>query len=192
MSQSGHFNWKIFAFLFIPDILAPCLIVSVADQSPILGEVSILRYLSRLLLPDLFSQVEPLQMANIDAWLNAAMKLTMSDNGIERKAFIQSLNCHLGKHKWLVNNAASLADIYCSIALIKTNDRGLFPNNVEKWISTCKKELPGFQDVKKMWMRHKILEILSVTGTILNYTVSILVCDTYFNYFLLKVPCFSS
>lgn len=132
-------------------VLAPSLMISVVDQSLILGEANILRYLSRLFLPDLYSGLGSFQMANIDSWLTAVMKLTTSENGKDsRKTFVQTLNSHLGKHKWLVGSAPTLADIYCSIVLIKTSASSTFPNNVKKWISLCSEEFTGFQDIEKL------------------------------------------
>ena len=121
-----------------------------ANQSPILGEVNILRYLCHLLLPDLYSGAEPLQKANIDTWLDAAIKITPSKNVTEGKAFIQNLNSHLGQNKWLVGNSPSLADIYCSILVIKMRGGNMLPNNVKTWLTTCRNVLPGFQDADEM------------------------------------------
>jgi hypothetical protein len=119
--------------------------VSVATQSPILGEANILRYLARTFLPQLYSDHNPLQITTIDDWLNSAINLTSPKDG---KIFIQNLNTRLGKHKWLSGNALSIADIYCSVAVLKHG--GQFPKNVSKWMAQCRKEFPGFDQVEKL------------------------------------------
>ena len=120
------------------------------NQSPILGEVNILRYFCRLLLPDLYSEAGPLEKANIDTWLDAAVKITPSKNVTEDKAFIQNLNSHLRQNKWLAGNSPSLADIYSSIHVLKMGGGNTLPNNVKTWLTTCRNVLPGFQDADEM------------------------------------------
>lgn len=125
--------------------------VSVPDQSPILGEVNILRYLCRLLLPDLYSGPGPLEKANVDTWLDAAIQITPSKIVQEDKSFIQSLNSHLRQCKWLAGNGPSLADIYCSIRVIKMSGSNTLSNNVKTWLTTCREALPGFEDVEMLY-----------------------------------------
>ena len=121
--------------------------ISVANQSPILGESNILRFLARQFLPDLYNAHSPLLITTIDDWLNSAIKLTSAKDG---KTFIQDLNTHLGKHNWLSGAAFSIADIYCSVVLVKNNFNDQLPKNVSKWMANCKKELPGFDQVENL------------------------------------------
>ena len=117
--------------------------VSVTDQSPIIGEANILRYLCRLHIQQLYSNFGPLGMALIDGWLEAVpMSLK---NG---KASLESLNSHLEKQKWLLGTCASLADVFCSIAVLRTHNQ--LPHNVKTWIDNCRNELLGFKEVEIM------------------------------------------
>ena len=138
---------QLFTLTAVLDILAPSLMVSVADQSPILGEANILRYLARMFQPHLYSNNNPLEITTIDDWLNSAINLTSPK---DRKTFIQSLNTHLGKHNCLAGNSPSIADIYCSVAVLKCNDGSQLPKNVANWLAQCKKDFPGFEEVEKL------------------------------------------
>ena len=120
--------------------------VSVATQSPILGEANILRYLARLYLPQLYSDGNPLQIATIDDWLNSAANYASTKDG---KIFIQNLNVHLGKHNWISGDAPSIADIYCSVTLLKHGNQ--FPKNISRWIAQCKKKLSFFDQVESLF-----------------------------------------
>ncbi|XP_028395150.1 aminoacyl tRNA synthase complex-interacting multifunctional protein 2-like [Dendronephthya gigantea] len=134
-------------FIWRSDILAPNLMISIANQSPILGESNILRFLARQFLPDLYNAHSPLQIATIDDWLSSAIQFTSTKDG---ETFIQNLNTHLGKHNWLSGDAISIADIYCSVALIKSNSNRKLPKNVSKWMANCRKELPSFDQVENL------------------------------------------
>jgi hypothetical protein len=119
--------------------------VSVATQSPILGEANILRYLARQFLPQLYSDSNPLQITTIDDWLNSAASFASTKDG---KTYIQNLNTHLSKHNWVAGNALSIADIYCSVTLLKYDKQ--YPKNISRWMAQCKEELPGFDQVETL------------------------------------------
>ena len=121
--------------------------VSAANQSPILGEVNILRYLARVFQPHLYSNQDPLQVTTIDDWLNSTINLNSSK---DVKIFMQNLNTHLGKHTWLAGNALSIADICCSTAILKHNHGSQVPKNVSKWIAQLRKGIPGFEQVENL------------------------------------------
>lgn len=117
---------------------------TISDQSPILGEANILRYLARRFLPHLYEPGQPLILAAIDDWLNCAAG--------PKKALLEQLNKYLAKNKWLVGNNFSLADIYCSVATVKCYDDGMtVPKNVAKWLSECSEIIPGFCSIKNIW-----------------------------------------
>lgn len=122
--------------------------VSVARQSPILGEANILRYLARAFLPQLYSDHKPHVVAVIDDCLNSSLNGISPKNG---KRFIQDLNVHLGKSNWLSGDALSIADIFCCVALLKhAGHLANLPKSVANWMAQCKKEIPGFDQVEKL------------------------------------------
>ncbi|ELU16049.1 hypothetical protein CAPTEDRAFT_114851, partial [Capitella teleta] len=109
------------------------LMVAPSKQTPIQGEASVCRYLSRLLkTPYDAGSIE--QATEIDALLDLCQLLRKGSNK-ERAAALRTMNGKLGKSDWLVGNAVSLADVVLWSAVVQSSQDT--PANVKKWIDRC-------------------------------------------------------
>ncbi|XP_041473577.1 aminoacyl tRNA synthase complex-interacting multifunctional protein 2-like [Lytechinus variegatus] len=111
-------------------ILANC-------QTPIQGEVNILRYLSRLLTPAYDASDDIITVANIDNFLDLASSTLLKGSSKEKAAGVRSLNSALGRGTWLAGNSPTVADIAVWSALHQTNLAKGAPSNVQKWLKSC-------------------------------------------------------
>jgi len=116
----------------------PHLIVDPTQQTPIMGEVNIARYLMRLLQPgcDLSNIVKATQ---IDELLDLAQLQLLNGNTKERAAGVRSLNSSLGKSDWLLGGEPCMADAIVWSAIQQSGQAASPPSNVKKWLALCSK-----------------------------------------------------
>jgi len=109
------------------------LIVSPSKHTPVIGEVNIARYLSRLLTPRYDADI--VTATQIDTLLDhAAVLLHSSDSS----SAVKSLGPLLGRKKWFVgNDEPSLADIVMWSALKQRQLVATAPDNVRQWLARC-------------------------------------------------------
>lgn len=107
------------------------------SQTPIQGEVNIVRYLSRLLTPAYDAADDLVTIANIDNFLDLASSTILKGNSKEKAAGVRSLNAALGKCTWLVADAPTIADVAVWSTLQQTGLASGAPSNVQKWLKAC-------------------------------------------------------
>jgi len=114
----------------------PQLIVDPTCSVPVMGEVNIARYLTRLLLPGVDSD-DIVKATQIDELLDIAQLQVMSGNVKERAAAVRSLNATLGKQDWLTGGQPCVADVVMWSALHQAGQAASAPANVKKWLKLC-------------------------------------------------------
>ena len=107
------------------------------SQTPIQGEVNILRYLSRLLTPAYDASDDIITVANIDNFLDLASSTLLNGTSKEKAAGVRGLNSALGRGDWLVGSGPTVADIAVWSALHQTGLASGAPSNVQKWLKSC-------------------------------------------------------
>lgn len=107
------------------------------SQTPIQGEVNILRYLSRLLTPAYDASDDIVTVANIDNFLDLASSTLLNGTSKEKAAGVRGLNSALGRGAWLVGSGPTVADIAVWSALHQTGLASGAPSNVQKWLKSC-------------------------------------------------------
>lgn len=93
--------------------------------------ISLFRYIARLL--SFNYDADPIVSTQIDNWLEIAHSSLIHGNNKERQAALKSLNSHLGKSNYLVQDSISLADIVVWSALTQNKLHQSLPANVSKW-----------------------------------------------------------
>lgn len=125
-------KYTLYYSISFPASDLPVLVMS-ANHSPLVGEYTIARHFCRTLLPDLYARLSLDEIAEVDSWISLASDSIISGKNKERTSALQSLNVHLGKNSWLVNNRMTLADVAVASAVLKT-DSAKAPANVKKWL----------------------------------------------------------
>lgn len=145
MSNGPRINNQLMITVIWKDVSnGPVMMVDPKNQTPIEGEASIARYLSRLLNPS-YDSSDPVTATVIDTWLDTAQQL-LNGNNKEKAAVVRSLNSQLGKNTWLVGTSLSLADIVMWSALHQSQQASSAQGNVKKWLQACNNH-PAFQRV---------------------------------------------
>jgi len=112
----------------------PFLVVSPCAHTPLTGEITIARFLCRTLLPDLYGNLTPEELAIVDNWIDQSLA-----GNKERTAALKSLNVKLLKQQWILNDKMTLADVVLACCIVKENGGSSVPANVDKWL----KRIPG-------------------------------------------------
>jgi len=107
------------------------MVVNPIHQGTIEGEVNIARYIARLL--GFNYETDPILSTQIDDWLEIANSSIIYGNNKERQSALKSLNSHLGKNTFLVQDSLSLADIVVWSSLAQNKLHEDLPSNVSKW-----------------------------------------------------------
>ncbi|XP_071501616.1 aminoacyl tRNA synthase complex-interacting multifunctional protein 2-like [Diadema antillarum] len=110
--------------------------VKASSQTPIQGEVNILRYLSRLLTPT-YDAADITTVTSIDGFLDLTSSTILKGSSKEKAAAVRTLNSTLGKRTWLVGESPTIADIAVWSALHQTGQNSGAPSNVQKWLKAC-------------------------------------------------------
>lgn len=113
----------------------PLLMVNAHNQTPIIGEANVARYLCRLLQRDYDS--DNIRATQIDEWLDTATSQLLNGNNKEKAAAMRALNSRFGKHDWLVGSSISLADIVMWSAVHQSQMAKDVSANVKKWLKLC-------------------------------------------------------
>lgn len=92
------------------------------------------RYLSRLMCFNYDS--DPITSTQIDNWLELVHSSVIHGNNKERQAALRTLNAHLGKNAYLVEDSYTLCDVVAWSALIQTKLYQNLPANVLKWFKS--------------------------------------------------------
>ena len=124
------------------------LIVSPGKQTPVLGEVSIARYLARQLTPRYDDDI--VTATQIDTLLDHAAVL-MHGN-CDTSSTIKLLSQLLRKKKWFVGtdrDHTSLADIVIWSAITQRQLSAKVPDNMRQWVAQCDR-LPDFANAKRL------------------------------------------
>lgn len=114
----------------------PQLVVDPTASMPVMGEVNIARYLTRLLQPGVDSD-DIVKATQVDELLDIAQLQVISGNVKERAAAVRSLNATLGKQDWLTGTHPCVADVVLWSALHQTGQTDSLPSNIKKWLKLC-------------------------------------------------------
>lgn len=112
----------------------PYLVASPCSHTPLTGEITIARFLCRVLLPDLYGNLSPEESASVDSWIDQSLAGSKA-----RAAAIKSLEAKLGKQQWILGSKMSLADVVLACCTVKENGVQSVSSNVSKWL----KRIPG-------------------------------------------------
>lgn len=112
----------------------PYLVASPCSHTPLTGEITIARFLCRVLLPDLYGNLSPEESASVDSWIDQSLAGSKA-----RAAAIKSLDAKLGKQQWILGSKMSLADVVLACYTVKENGVKSVSSNVSKWL----KRIPG-------------------------------------------------
>ncbi|XP_031554490.1 aminoacyl tRNA synthase complex-interacting multifunctional protein 2-like [Actinia tenebrosa] len=115
----------------VPDL--PYLVIS-SSHTPLFGEFTIARHLSRACLPDLYSKFGIDEIAHIDHWIHFASNSILNSKSKERADALHTLNSYLKSKTWLVGNQMSLADIAVASACLQVGSLQPTFGNVKKWL----------------------------------------------------------
>ncbi|XP_060530031.1 aminoacyl tRNA synthase complex-interacting multifunctional protein 2 isoform X2 [Cylas formicarius] len=106
-------------------------------HNPILGEVNILRFLSRLSNSKLNYDCDP-NSYEIDSLLDECYLLLELKRKTDRSSVLQSFKKSLGKAQWLAGRSElSVADIAAFSAIKQCNVSGDLSGNLSKWYERC-------------------------------------------------------
>ncbi|XP_018571406.1 probable aminoacyl tRNA synthase complex-interacting multifunctional protein 2 isoform X1 [Anoplophora glabripennis] len=110
---------------------------------PILGEVNMLRYLSRAVKSSLNYDSES-DCIEIDSLLDICYLLVRARTKTERAGLLQTINKSLGKAQWLVGRSqASIADVAAYSAIRQATSNNEISANLGKWFQRCETVLLG-------------------------------------------------
>lgn len=112
----------------------PYLVASPCSHTPLTGEITIARFLCRVLLPDLYGNLSPEESASVDSWIDQSLAGSKA-----RAAAIKCLDAKLGKQQWILGSKMSLADVVLACCTVKENGVKSVSSNVSKWL----KRIPG-------------------------------------------------
>lgn len=121
--------------------------VNLSQQTPVIGECNIARYLARLLSPS-YDSSDALNSTRVDALVDLADgQLT---NGASQKGdFLKAVGAQLGKSQWMLGDDLTLADIVLWSAVHQSKQVGKAPDDVRRWIDRCNQH-PYFAVVKQL------------------------------------------
>lgn len=112
----------------------PYLVASPCSHTPLIGEITIARFLCRGLLPDLYGNLMPEESAIVDSWIDQVLASSK-----ERMGAIKSLEAKLGRHQWILGSKMSLADVVLGSCIVKEHGDKSVSENVNKWL----RRIPG-------------------------------------------------
>lgn len=122
------------------------LVVSPSKQTPVVGEVNVARYLSRLLTPRY--DTDAVTSTQIDTLLDHAALLLRSSDSLG--SVVKSLAQLLGRKKWFIgNDRPSVVDIVMWSAVKQRRVAALAPENVRQWLMRCDL-LPEFAKAERL------------------------------------------
>lgn len=106
---------------------------------PIIGEVNVLRFLSRI-GPNEFNYEDQEELAtSTDAVLDICYQLTQKLSSKERQTHLQQLNQRLGKHKFFNgDDGVSIADVAVSSVLKNSSTLKELPGSLSCWQARTK------------------------------------------------------
>lgn len=138
----------MFAFeIVISEKLSPVLKVNSSQQTPIVGECNIARYMARLLSPS-YDSKDAVTSTQIDALIDLADG-QLSNDAIQKGNFLKTISGHLGKSQWLLGENLTVADIVLWSALHQSKLIGKAPDNIKRWIDSCNHH-PDFAVVRQL------------------------------------------
>ena len=118
--------------------------VSAVSHVPVSGESVIARFMARLLPRPYDGGDDAAAATETDAWVDQADALRRG--GKEAAAVGRAMNARLGRHRWLVGDEVSLADVVVWAAARDATDGRT--DNVQRWLDACA-ALPMFEAVER-------------------------------------------
>ncbi|XP_015603146.1 aminoacyl tRNA synthase complex-interacting multifunctional protein 2 isoform X2 [Cephus cinctus] len=113
------------------------LVLSPVRGHPLLGEVNLLRYLSRLITIYNYENIDC--PGEIDAILDLCHRLPYENSSKEKQAILFEFSKKLGKDKWFLGfTDTSIADV-AVWSTIKQINFGKLPLNLTEWFARCDK-----------------------------------------------------
>lgn len=145
----GHYFVDLmFAFeTVISEKFSPVLRVNPSQQTPIIGECNIARYMARLLSPS-YDAKDAATSTQIDMLVDLADG-QLSTDAIQKGNFLKTISGHLGKSQWVLGESLTVADIVLWSALHQSKLVGQAPDNVTRWIDSCNCH-PDFAIVRQL------------------------------------------
>jgi len=126
----------VFTFQWKGDALCPSLMDSPREQTRIVGDANIARYLCRILLPHLYNEDDVENVLDIDKWIETSVQLS-NGSSKEKDAAVKAMNSHLGKCEYFCNESVTVADVTLLAALLANAGHvKSLPKNVKKWFAT--------------------------------------------------------
>lgn len=136
-----------FVLIFFIEKYSPVLKVNLSQQTPIIGECNVARYLARLLSPS-YDSGDALNSTRIDALIDLADG-QLSNDASEKGNFLKAIGTQLGRSQWMLGDALTLADIVLWSAVHQSKQASKAPDNVRRWIDQCNQH-PDFAIVKQL------------------------------------------
>lgn len=115
--------------------------VNPSEQTPIIGECSIARYLARLLSPA-YDSTDPVTATQIDGLIDLA-DAQLSNDGAQKANFVKVISAQLGKSQWMLGENVTLADVVLWSAVHQLKQASRAPDNIKRWLDVCN-QLPEF------------------------------------------------
>lgn|SRR6218665_143780 len=129
--------------VILSDKYSPVLKVNPSEQTPIIGECNIARYLSRLLSPGAYDSSDPVTSTQIDGLIDLA-DAQLSNDGAQKANFVKAISTQLGKSQWMLGGEnLTLADIVLWSAVHQLKQASRAPDNIKRWLDACN-QLPEF------------------------------------------------
>jgi aminoacyl tRNA synthase complex-interacting multifunctional protein 2 len=109
----------------------------IVSQRPILGEVNILRYLSRV-SSDCLNYETYINAHEVDSLLDISFGIIKAKTKTERASLLQTLHKSLGKQEWLGGrDQVSIADLAAYSAIKQSTSANEINVNLGKWLQRC-------------------------------------------------------
>lgn len=115
--------------------------VNPSEQTPIIGECNIARYLARLLSPA-YDSTDPVTATQIDGLIDLA-DAQLSNDGAQKANFVKVISAQLGKSLWMLGENVTLADVVLWSAVHQLKQASRAPDNIKRWLDACN-QLPEF------------------------------------------------
>ncbi|XP_012254813.2 aminoacyl tRNA synthase complex-interacting multifunctional protein 2 isoform X1 [Athalia rosae] len=112
-------------------------VISGVHGNPLLGEVNLLRYLSRSIASHNYEHISPVESTKIDAVLDLCHGLSFQESHKDVQSSFSVLGRKLGNGEWLLGSIEpSIADV-AAWSAIKRLGSGKLPANLNSWFKRC-------------------------------------------------------
>ena len=136
--SSHHFRINVI-FKHLDKSCRPRLKVDVVKQSPIIGEINIIRYLLRLINP--FLEIDDIIQATIiDQHLDEVNFNLNQNDSRQTDRYLKKLDLVFDKNDWLTGEKPCVADLFLWTLLDEVKFSKYFSKNIKNWAMRCRKD----------------------------------------------------